>query len=472
MTIKKNLFIQVLNVLIIYITPLILSPFISRVFGPEGIGIQSYTTAIVTVFTLFSMMGISAYGTKELAAVREDRGKTNKLFSELLFLHFLVASFVFIFYIILILISGKYKIYYIIHLLTILGSLLDISFLYIAHEKFIYILVRNIIVQTITLTVTFSMVRSPKDLWIYVLVIAFGTFFTASTLWIHLKKYATITKVKLNDILSHFKTVLVYFVPSAAATLYSLLDKAIITNVTGNDAETGYYDRAYQILVVASFLIQALATVTAPRMSLLFAKNEMDEFKERINYSLRFLMFIALPCGFGILAVAPDFVPLFFGNGFLKTVHILSLLSPLCLILGISFYLDNLYIIPSGNRKKSAVIIIIGAVSNIILSILFVKFFASTGAALATIITELFVSVCLIAYSVKIIDIKNVLKSFFKYAVISAFMFILVRLLSNINVSQILLVFLEVGCGGLFYLLLLVITKDEFLPFIKSKEKG
>ena len=51
-SIKMNWIFSLANKLLSYLVPLIVSPYVSRIFEADGIGICSYTSANVTYFTL------------------------------------------------------------------------------------------------------------------------------------------------------------------------------------------------------------------------------------------------------------------------------------------------------------------------------------------------------------------------------------------------------------------------------------
>lgn len=82
-SIKKNFIYstayQILNV----ITPFISAPYISRVLGAEGIGIQSYTASIQQYFLLLASLGTLSYGAREISMNRNDEYKRSKIFWEI-----------------------------------------------------------------------------------------------------------------------------------------------------------------------------------------------------------------------------------------------------------------------------------------------------------------------------------------------------------------------------------------------------
>ena len=51
-SIKKNVIINTIYQLLIIIVPFITVPYVSRVLGPEGVGVYSYTRSIVSYFCI------------------------------------------------------------------------------------------------------------------------------------------------------------------------------------------------------------------------------------------------------------------------------------------------------------------------------------------------------------------------------------------------------------------------------------
>ena len=62
------------------ILPLITSPYISRVLGPENVGIYSYTYSIANYFVLIAMLGFKNYGIRCVAKVRDNKEKLSREF--------------------------------------------------------------------------------------------------------------------------------------------------------------------------------------------------------------------------------------------------------------------------------------------------------------------------------------------------------------------------------------------------------
>ena len=77
-SIKKNLLLSTAYQVLTMLTPLITTPYISRVLGAGGIGIYSYTYSIESYFSMFAALGTVSYGSREIARNRNDRKRYSK----------------------------------------------------------------------------------------------------------------------------------------------------------------------------------------------------------------------------------------------------------------------------------------------------------------------------------------------------------------------------------------------------------
>ena len=86
MQIVKNYLYNAIYQVFIIIVPLLTIPYLSRILGPSGIGINSYTNSIVQYFVLFGSIGLGLYGNRQIAFVRDNQVKMSKVFYEIFIL--------------------------------------------------------------------------------------------------------------------------------------------------------------------------------------------------------------------------------------------------------------------------------------------------------------------------------------------------------------------------------------------------
>ena len=91
---KKNVLYSLILTLSAYEVPLLVFPYTSRVLGPAAIGATDWMESIVNYSILFSMMGMSTLGIREIARCKGNREATSRVFSELFMLNTLSTAFV------------------------------------------------------------------------------------------------------------------------------------------------------------------------------------------------------------------------------------------------------------------------------------------------------------------------------------------------------------------------------------------
>ena len=77
---KKNYLFNVFYRVLSILTPLITTPYVSRILKASEIGKFSYTSAMVTYFTLFAGMGTALFGRREVSYFQDDREKRSDVF--------------------------------------------------------------------------------------------------------------------------------------------------------------------------------------------------------------------------------------------------------------------------------------------------------------------------------------------------------------------------------------------------------
>ena len=71
-SIKMNFIYNLGYQVLTFLTPLITTPYLSRVLGAEKTGLYSFSYSIAYYFVLFAMLGLNNYGNREIAKVRDD----------------------------------------------------------------------------------------------------------------------------------------------------------------------------------------------------------------------------------------------------------------------------------------------------------------------------------------------------------------------------------------------------------------
>ena len=462
------------------IIPIITTPYVSRVLGANNIGIYGYTVSISAYFILFGSLGISLYGQREIAYCQGDSKKYSKSFYEILLLRFIAMTIsAILFYFIFVFKSNDYSIYFKILLVEIIANMFDISWFLQGLEEFKKTVVRNIIVRIISLVVIFLFVKSKSDLPIYFIIYVLSILIGNLSLWLYLPKYLKKIKIKELNMTKHLKPALVLFVPQIAIQVYTVLDRTMIGILIPAKEEVGFYTQGEHILKLLLTIITSLGTVMLPRIASIFSTGDKEKIKEYLNKSFNFVYFLGMPMVFGIISVSRKFVPVFFGSGYDRVIYVMMTISPILIFIGLSNVLGVQYLLPTKRQKEFTISVFVGAIINFGINLILIPKYGAIGAAIGTIIAELFVTIVQLFYVRKDLNVLKILKISITYFIGSITMFVALLFVRKIPLSNLESVLLQVSVGIVVYILYLIITKNEFVfeyynqfkGIIKSKSK-
>ena len=473
-SVKRNYIYSLLYQILTMITPFITAPYVSRVLGADGVGIYSYTSSYVTYFTLVAALGTASYGMREIAQCRNNMQEYSKKFWEIELLTVFTTLVCLMAWIVLILFSSTNKIYFIALIPQLIATMFDISWFYTGHEKIGYTVFWNAICKIAGVICIFVFINNKSDVVLYIFLNAFILMLGNISMWVFLPKMLVRVNPREFRFRTHLHETLIYFIPTIATTVYTVLDKTLIGTITQDSYQNGYYEQATKIINMAKTAVfVSVNSVMAARISYLFAENKIDEIKARIEKSMDFILLLGFATSFGIVAVAQDFVPVFFGEGYEPVINLLYWMSPLVLIIGVSNCLGSQYYTPAGLRKLSSKFIIMGAVVNLIMNLILIPKFGATGAVVGSIIAELTISVMYFKNCRGYLKVSQVLKCSYKRLIAGIIMVIAVKFVGELHLSNLLLLLCEVIAGGIVYFSVLFILKDSMLKnaFFMVKEK-
>lgn len=469
-SLKKNFTLSTLYQVLTMIIPFVTAPYISRVLGADGVGIYSYTNSIQMYFSMFAALGTVSYGTREIARNRNDREQRSQLFWEIEFLTILTSIICLIVWGIFIYFSSKYRIYYEILTIAIVSTLLDISWFYIGMEQFTYTVMLNGLFKLLGVVALFVFVRKATDVPTYVLIMSLITLLGNASMWFYLPKFVDKVPFSGLKIKKHFKETLIYFVPTVATSVYTILDKTLIGLLTKDNSQNGYYEQATKIINMAKTLTFAsMNSVLGSRISFLFAENKEDEIKERIGFSMEYIMFMGFGIFFGLLSVSERFVPLFFGEGYEPVVYLLYLFGPIVLIIGISNCLGCQYYTPAGLRAISAKFIIIGSCVNLVLNMILIPRLKSEGAVIASLAAETVITILYVKFCNGFFDWRKLFKAAWKKIIAGIIMMSILLFLERKISSNLLGVVVGLSVGSVTYVLSLICLRDAFIVKILKR---
>ncbi len=480
-SVKKNYFYNLLYQLFLLIVPLITTPYVSRVLGAEGVGKYSFSFSIITYFTIFGALGFGYYAQREIAKHQDDKHGQIVSFFEI-FICRLIPIFIALAVNLIFCFTNIYKEYtnlMLIFNINIVALAFDIAFLYQGKEEFGKLVIRNFIVKLLSVISIFVFVKTKDDIAIYALINALSVIFGNLFIWITLPKY--IEKIRIKELrpLRHLKGTIVLFLPTVAVSIYTILDKTLIgllitdtyTDIVDgkevikrySDLENGYYEQSEKIVKMVMTVITAIGTVMIPRNTHEYSIGNHEKVKENIFTSCTLILMLGIPLALGLVVIADNFIPWFFGDGYDKCILLMKILSPLILIIGFSNVFGLQYLIPTGKDKRFTIALIVGAITNFLLNLIFIHFWWSVGASIATIVAEATVTLIMAIMVRKEINFLKLFISAWRYYIAGIVMFFACYFVARNLESSIINTILIALIGAIIYFVILIILQDKLI---------
>ena len=465
-SIKKNYIYNLILTAVNLLFPLVTYTYASRILRPEGIGQISFASSIVNYAVMFAQLGIPTYGIRACVRVKDDKHKLIKTVKELLMANAIMAVIAMI--ALFLSCYGIEKLYInrrliFIYSITIIGSLLEMTWFFSAMEQYRYIAVRTVIIKVLAAICIFLLVRDSSDTAMYGAVMAGSALVTGFVNFFHSRRFVDLRERCRIELRKHMKPICVFFLMSVATTVYLNLDTVMLGFMT-SDAEVGMYNSAVRIKTLLTGVVTALGAVMLPRMSKLAAEDDKEKFLRYASTAMEYTLLIAVPMTVYFMIYSRECILILSGELFLPAVPAMVVIMPTLILIGMTNILGIQILVPMGGEKLVLYSEIAGAVTDVVLNAIFIPMYGAAGAALGTLCAEAMVLIFQLYYlrdriSRIFADISYKKLIFANIAPVCA-----IILLKNMSFSHI-LVKLMVSCAAyaLVYLGMLILMKEDLV---------
>lgn len=462
MQVIKNYLYNASYQLFILIVPLLTTPYLARVLGPKGVGINAFTGSNVQYFIIFGSIGVNLYGNRQIAFERDSKEKLTNTFYELFLMKLITITITYIVFLLFLMLEKKYFVYYLAQSISIIAAAFDVSWFFMGVENFGVTVIRNFIVKIVTLISVFTFVKSYNDLPIYILIFSLSLLLGNLSLFPNLKRYIGRPNFKHIHIWRHLAPSLVLFVPQIATQLYVVVNKTML-GVIGTVQSSGFFDQSDKIVKLVLAIVTATGSVMLPHVANAFKNGEFNKTKEFLYNSFSFVTALSVPMMFGLAAITPKFVPLFFTKSFISVTPLLMIESIVILMIAWSNVIGAQYLVPTNQNRYFTTSIILGAISNIIINIPLILMLGTKGSIISTVISEVVVTGYQLIILKNQINYSKLFTDTWKYLLSGLLMFVIVFRLDQALPQTWTMILIEVAVGGIVYIILLFILRAKII---------
>ena len=487
-SLKKNILYNASYRVFQIVIPLVITPYLSRTLGAGGVGLFSYTSSISAYFILFAMLGISTHGVRAIASV-SDGGKValSKSFWNIYSIQLCTGLVAFATYLIYCISDVDNFSISILWLPSVASALIDVSWFVFGMGEFKMPTIRNYVMQVLSTCLVFLLVKDSSDVWIYIVVSSVNAFISQLCLMPYLIRRVKVIHPDFRCVISNLRSCLLLFLPVAAISVYTTIDKVMLGSMVGMD-EAGFYTYADKIVSVFTAILVAFGSVMLPKMTSLFSEGKGNQAFDLLRLSMSGMQMLAWGISLGIIAISQELVPVFLGEQFIPSIIPLIVISLKLPFVAATNVLGNQYLIPLGKDKAYTASVFVGAAVNVAINVVAIPLWGCVGAAFGTVMAEFAVFCFQTLFLHGELPIVEYLKESLPFIAASAILFIVIKVVGRIvmlllPVAPLCLV-LEIVFGAAIYgaelILLVRIFKNKqiseliglFSPKLEKKIAG
>lgn len=387
---------------------LIVNMLTARYLGPSNYGLISYAASIVAFVVPIMQLGFNAILVQELISKPEKEGET---LGTAILLN-IASAFVSIGLILLfvftvnnnetetIIVCGLYSICLLFQAVQI------IQYWFQAKLLSKYTAVTSLIVYSIVAGYRVVLLITQKSIYWFAISQALDFLLISAALLVIYKK---LHGQKLSFSIKRGKEMLsvgrYYIVSAMMVTIFAQTDK-IMLKMMIDDAATGLYSVAITCAGMTSFVFAAIIDSFRP----VIVKNKLTNqqtFENNMSCLYAIIIYFSLIQSLIVSLFADVIINLFYGSAYMEAADILRLV-----VWYTTFsYLGavrNVWILAEGKEKYLWVINFTGAMTNVVLNLMFIPIWGTLGAAFASLITQIFTNVVL-GFIIKPIRSNNTL---------------------------------------------------------------
>ena len=403
------------------ISGLLISIFLARTLGPEGLGVVNFANKFGMILLILTMFGFQNVIIKFIAIAKgklDNYGivtalKTSLVFNGLLSLCIACIGAILLPFILDIW-SDNQDLY--IPLLIVFVMLIPqtISRVYgSALNGFGKIWQANLVNQTLSsimvglgliLYWTFNIVFTPVSVLLLFAISRIILAVVVKVLWNHTFK----SKIKGQF---NFKPMLKMAIPmllvSGTGVIASNAD-VMMLGVLGTFKDVGIYTVAARLALLTSFLLQVSNAAIAPKLASLFNDSKNDEMNLMVQSVTKGLAILGL-LFITFFVVLGQWLLGFWGEGFQDAYLVLVILS-IGQFFNMATGCSGMILVMCGYEKTHGYISLVEVFLNVFLNVLFISYYGVMGAALATAITVIITNLCkviFVKYKVGVLTLPN-----------------------------------------------------------------
>ena len=464
----NNYILVSINTITNLILPIITFPYISRIIGPEYLGIINFATSYGYYFMHIANFGIASYAIREVSKVRDDINAVNKISNEIYNINVLFSILSGICYLIGVFCVSKLRVnafVFFLYSFTIFTNFLSLEWLLQAYDDYKFTTIRSISVRIISIIAVFVFVKKQSDYTIYMLIITISEMGARfSNLFYAKKQYVKLMiRKKFLNFEMHFKSLFTLFVFRMVNGISSNLDKLMIGFLLIY-SDVGIYSAGVKFVLLIIPLIENVGIVLFPKINI--SSSNFEEYRKNLLFNYNVILMIAIPMAVGMFLVSPMVISLFAGKEYLGAISVSRIMSFVIVLCPIGDLLGSKTLLVFNKEKWLLICSSIVAVSNIVFNAILIPLWGINGATIASLVSYVVAITCRYIFTRKLVKFNLFTFNLFKYTLFTVPFIIIYYIYYHYINTKFLCTILFIFVSIIIYMLELYLFKDKDFKFI------
>lgn len=392
-TILKNItslgVLQVAN----YLIPLIIIPFITRIFGTEVFGRVSYAQNIVVYLTLLVNYGFEYSATRQIALAKGDLERSRRLFWSVITMKCLLLAVSFVLLVVLSLtvdrIAADPMLYWCAAMVNI-GVVFFPTWYLQGVQNMTKMAVFNLTIKLLGAILILSIIRTAGQYHLYPLFLSTASMLVGLVAFGYVVKHYSLgswvwDKAAFAEVAREGFPI---FLNNVFVSLYTTINLTILGGFA-DDVQIGYFSGAQRLIIAANMcVVMPISTAVFPEMSRRFAES-YSEWRCFFGRTLLIGGAVALFVSAVAFLLAPFIVRVMLGTAFAESVPLLRILSPLPFLVMTATILTVQGLYGQGLQRFAPFVGIVLAAICMSSNLLLIPRIGVSGAAWSWVIAEL-----------------------------------------------------------------------------------
>lgn len=444
--IAKNASVTFIGDNLLKVLSTILVIFIARYLGDVEYGKFAFALSFTGLFFILMDLGTRILIVREIA---QNKKEASKIVANVLMLKFLSSIFVYLIILVAAYGLGYGKETLIAVAIAAAGLIFDslsmtVGSIFQAFEK----LEIPALMKTIRIVVRFAitlplLINGSSFLTILIAYAAVQFLDFMVSILICYKRFVALTFDFDKKLILHLlKKSFPFLLSGIFVTVYFRIDITLMSklapeslygfyNNVSRDAVIGWYSSAYNLLDAVTSIAVAVSASILP-VAVVYFQDSKEKLIRLYSLSIKFLTYLSIPIAVGTTLLADKIILLLYGSAYSNAALALRILVwtfiPLCIN-----YIMGAAMIAIHKEKEGVYVLFLNAVLNIILNLLLIPAFSLYGAAIATVLTEIFYFIGYYYVMSRHIGKLNILSLIFKPLISSLVMGLIVYYFINLN---------------------------------------